>query len=305
MDKFFVRCKRKLLLSFLLTAAASVQVQANNLNLASQPLYVSNNIAPMVMLVMGRDHTLYYEAYNDASDIDGDGTLDTTYKPNKINYEGYFNSNRCYSYNDSKIFVPEQLVNNPGIADGDADTLAHKTCSGVGEWSGDFLNYLTMSRMDILRKVLYGGYRQTDSASFEADGETINSETILERVFIPQDAHSWGKMYSSVDDNGFDITNYTPLSLPSSGAKHFFGTASFEDKGVPLLKVRLNVTPSNNWPKEETGNIWEWASTERPVLSSSGRTINNTYQVRVKVCVETLLEENCKKYSDGNYKPTA
>ena len=32
------------------------------------------------MLVVGRDHKLYYEAYNDASDLNGDGKLDVGYK---------------------------------------------------------------------------------------------------------------------------------------------------------------------------------------------------------------------------------
>ncbi|BEU04902.1 hypothetical protein OAG1_37020 [Agarivorans sp. OAG1] len=255
----------------------------------------------MVMLVMGRDHTLYYEAYNDASDLDGDGELDITYKPNKINYAGYFDSNRCYAYESGK-FVPKQAVINSGIAQSDSDTNDYKTCaqSGAGPWSGDFLNYLTMSRMDVLRKVLYGGYRYIDTA---ASGDSLG-ETVLERVFIPQDAHSWGKMYTSVAIDKFDIRNYSPFGLPEDNTKHFFGTASFSDGGTPKLKVRRDVAPSASNPNEPTGSIWEWASTERPVLSSSNRTIDNTFNIRVAVCVEGVLEENCKEYSDGNYKPT-
>ena len=54
------------------------------------PPFMANNPPPLVMLVMGRDHKLYYEAYNDASDLNGDGVLDTTYKPDQIDYYGYF-----------------------------------------------------------------------------------------------------------------------------------------------------------------------------------------------------------------------
>ncbi|WP_406609668.1 pilus assembly protein [Agarivorans sp. JK6] len=276
-------------------------VNAAELDLADAPLYTASKPPPMVMLVMGRDHTLYYEAYNDASDLDGDGELDITYKPNKINYAGYFDSNRCYAYESGK-FVPKQAVIKSGIAQSDSDTNDYKTCaqSGAGPWSGDFLNYLTMSRMDVLRKVLYGGYRYTDTA---ASGDSP-SQTVLERVFIPQDAHSWGKMYTSVAVDKFDIRNYSPFGLPEANTKHFFGTASFSDGGTPKLKVRRDVPPSASNPNEPTGNIWEWASTERPVLSSSNRTIDNTFNIRVAVCVEGALEENCKEYSDGNYKPT-
>ena len=37
-------------------------------------------VSPLNLLVMGRDHKLYYEAYNDHSDLNGGG-LDVGYKP--------------------------------------------------------------------------------------------------------------------------------------------------------------------------------------------------------------------------------
>jgi len=118
------------------------------------------------------DHKLYYEAYNDSSDLDGDGTIDVGYKP-AIDYYGYFDSYKVYKYDDTnKRFNPVRITSNKKVDPAASD-----------EWSGDFLNYLTMSRMDALRKVLYGGYRSTDEASL----------TVLERAYIPQDAHSWAR----------------------------------------------------------------------------------------------------------------
>ena len=38
------------------------QAQAADLNLPTSPIFVQGQVAPLVMLVMGRDHTLYYEA---------------------------------------------------------------------------------------------------------------------------------------------------------------------------------------------------------------------------------------------------
>ena len=40
---------------------------------------------------------------------------------------------------------------------------ADKYCTG--QWSGNFLNWATMSRMDVLRKILFGGLRSTDTKS--------------------------------------------------------------------------------------------------------------------------------------------
>jgi len=137
------------------------------------PPIVSSVAPPLVLFVAGRDHKLFYEAYNDAFDLDGDGKLDTTYD-HSITYYGYFDPYKCYEYQSSgqKKFVP-------------VSTTSDKFCT-ENQWSGNILNWLTMSRIDVLRKVLYGGYRKEDSAN----------ETVLERSFIPQDAHSWGKEYT-------------------------------------------------------------------------------------------------------------
>ena len=199
------------------------------------PPFMANNPPPLVMLVMGRDHKLYYEAYNDASDLNGDGVLDTTYKPDQIDYYGYFDSNKYYQYDGSGLFVPAGLT-------------ADKKAPSGNYWSGDFLNYLTMSRMDALRKVLYGGYRSTDTAT----------ETVLQRAYIPQDAHSWGKEYTSVAHDGYDIQDYTPLGLPQENTRHLFANTTLSDNGDPLLRV-LN---------DSHYRIWQWVSIERPVAGN-------------------------------------
>jgi len=155
------------------------------------PPIISSVAPPLVLFVAGRDHKLFYEAYNDASDLDGDGKLDTTYD-HSITYYGYFDPYKCYEYQTSgqKKFVPVSKTSD-------------KFCS-TGQWSGNILNWLTMSRIDVLRKVLYGGYRKEDSAS----------ETVLERSFIPQDAHSWGKEYTG--RLCFDGSKYTKMCALNS-----------------------------------------------------------------------------------------
>ena len=204
------------------------------------PPFVTAEVPPLVMLVMGRNHKLYYEAYNDASDLNGDGELDVGYNPD-IEYYGYFDSHKCYIYNSGNSrFEPSSVT-------------IDKKCSAAGEWSGDFLNYLTMSRMDCLRKVLYGGYRSTDSSV------AGSSSVVLERVFIPQDAHSWGKEYESVARDGYDISDYTPLELPNSGTRHLFASTTLSNSGDPILRV----LPNN------THRIWEWVAKERPVCDNS------------------------------------
>lgn len=227
---------RKLsLVTGLLVLGTSAQAA---IDISQVPLFVSDAVPPLNMLVMGRDHKLYYEAYNDASDLNGDGVIDVGYKgylsadEGGIDYYGYFNSYVCYVYNDGK-FVPSSATTD-------------KTCAS--KWSGDYLNYLATARIDALRKVLYGGYRATDSTS----------ETVLQGSFIPQDAHTWGKEYTSVAKDGFRISKYTPLSQPVTGYRHLFAVASLSDGAVPQLRTLTNTT----------FRIWNWVSKERPVAGS-------------------------------------
>ncbi|WP_295886796.1 PilC/PilY family type IV pilus protein [uncultured Thiohalocapsa sp.] len=225
-------CRGTLVLGLtLLVAAAEAAV-----NIASEPLYLGGSAAPLNMLVLGRDHTLYYEAYNDASDLDGDGVLDTTYHPDAIDYFGYFDSYKCYRYDSGQgRFEP-------------ASRAPDKTCSG--QWSGDFLNYLTTSRIDALRKVLYGGSRHVDQDDL----------VVLERSYIPQDAHSWGKEYAGLAQEGYDIRAYAPLELPAAGTRHLFANTTLLKTGNKEPRLRV-LTHS-------TYRIWEWVAIERPVAGS-------------------------------------
>lgn len=215
-----------------LPAFSEMSYGASSDDYQASPPFVSASLPPLVMLVMGRNHKLYYEAYNDASDLDGDGELDIRYNPD-IDYYGYFDSYKYYSYSTTD-----------GRFDPAGETADKKAPDG-NYWSGDFLNYLTMTRMDCLRKVLYGGYRSTDSST----------ETVLERSFVPQDAHSWGKEYYNTADDGYAIEDYTPLSQPIGGSRHLFANTTLSDGGNPLLRVLQN----------SIYRIWEWVAIERPV----------------------------------------
>jgi type IV pilus assembly protein PilY1 len=253
------------------------------LNLRDVPIFLNESVAPLNMLVVGRDHRLYYEAYNDASDLDGDGLLDIGFKPS-ITYFGNFDSQTCYNYSSNR-FSPAGGATQP-----------LNTCSG--RWSGNWLNYMTTARIDALRKVLYGGRRIVDTAS----------ETVIERSHIPQDAHSWGKSYTSVAVDKYDITQYAPLPMPTGGRRHLFANTTLLSDGSQLPRFRVAVN------RNEPG-VWEWVSKERPVAGDStisGSISPSDYFVRVQVCVPgsdfTVGDANddsgCRRYPDGNYKPT-
>lgn len=164
-------------------------------NLSQTPLIAGIQVPPQIMLAISKDQQLYKKAYNDYSDLDrdlpgGDAAIETTYK-HSVEYYGYFDPEKCYDYDTvAGRFDPKAFVNNS------------RYCNG-NTWSGNFLNWVSMSRMDAVRKLLYGGLRQIDQKFDEA----ASPITVLERAYLPTDAHAWAKYY-----NGADIKNLTPFS---------------------------------------------------------------------------------------------
>jgi type IV pilus assembly protein PilY1 len=274
------------------------------------PPLLAESATPMVMLAMSNDHQLFYKAYTDFDDLDGDGLADTTYN-NEIEYVGYFDSYKCYSYDTAKqVFIPKSVT-------------ADKYCNAAinSPWSGNFLNWATMTRIDEVRKVLYGGLRVADSAS----------ETILERSFLPNDAHSFAKYY-----NETDLGRLTPFGNLTSGV-------SSENSGITICNTTRQVgqvlSQNSSAPplaRVVKGNYALWAANERwQCMYDSEQNANNgnnfdvtgirakssnpktsdravqadgttvpDYVVRVSACVAGLIgQEDCKQYPNGNYKP--
>ncbi|MEN3034356.1 MAG: hypothetical protein ABDH18_05140 [Aquificaceae bacterium] len=250
------------------------------------PPYVGSAIPPIVMLVMGRDHKLHYEAYNESSDVNEDGKIEITYD-HSIDYYGYFDPCKCYVYNQGQErFNPVRKVDN--CTDNTRNNF--RRCGGSNEWSGNFLNWLSMSRADIMRKVLYGGFRRIDRVDL----------TVLEATFTPQDAHSWGKQVTGSltyrDSNGANktvsIRDLTPFNPPSSGNRHLFcmTSISLSQDAPRLIRVLEN----------RSEDIEVWASKEGTVCQNqfaNGVNISPTnYIVRVRVCDPQFPELNCKRY---------
>ena len=227
-------------------------------SLAQVPLIALKTAPGLVMLNMSRDHRLYYSAYNDVTDLDGDGVIDVGFKSTFL-YYGYFVSDRCYTYTatpaTSARFIPVAL----------ADTSTG--CSAkAGRWHGNWLNWALTSRMDALRKVLYGGFRQSDPA-------TAATNTILEAANIPGDSHTWGKEFRPTTvggPDGYNITYYTPLPVPNAGKMHVLlvkseGDAAnvYTNRQPPTMRLISNADAV-------TDRVWLWSSSERPVGGPNG-----------------------------------
>lgn len=315
---------------------------------AQYPLFIANPVKPIMVLNMSKDHQLFFKLYDDYSDIidmrttlptsssassvasssssssagitnpnygksGSDGVADRTYT-HQYHYYGYFDSEKCYTYSNG-IFTPSRLVNS---------TTRYCNYGGVtNEWSGNLLNWASMTRLDAVRKILYGGKRYIDS----------EEETVLERAFIPEDAHAFAKYY-----NGTDIHRLTPFrtSAVTGGTNAKTSGITFcnatSPSGEDRKKESQVVAADSNFPpllKVAKGNFSLWGANEGyqcrwgvgkndnksddtkiQAYSESPKFNDNKlgdgdYSVRVKVCVSTLIssEEGCKQYDNGHYKP--
>jgi len=134
--------------SILLTPQFSESATMNDYCI--QPPFVSQVVPPLLMFVMDKEHRLFTEAYSDSFDLDGDGKIETTYK-HPIEYYGYFDPNKCYTYSSTaNEFQPSNFSTQTG-SDSKGNAVYDRFCSD-GKWSGNVLNWLTMSRMDVLKK---------------------------------------------------------------------------------------------------------------------------------------------------------
>lgn len=185
---------------------------------AYPPFVIGSSNKANVMILFSNDHTNFYKGYNDTLDIDGDGSADTTYK-NTIEYYGYFDPDKCYNYSSS-TFVPA------------AAASSHQCTSS--RWSGNFLNWLSMSHGDFVRKALTGGQRVMDSAT----------KTTLKRANIYDSAHSWNKVYL-----GADIASYTPFTYNASGRTFRNSTTSLLTK-VGNDSAWTGTSPTNTYTVE-------------------------------------------------------
>lgn len=311
--QFLVKTLRTLAQAGLGAGASVVAVMASGQSLSEYtavPPLLAESATPMVMLAMSNDHQLFYKAYTDFDDLDGDGSADTTYK-NEIEYVGYFDSFKCYAYDTSKkIFVPSAVT-----------TDKYCNTDGNNRWSGNFLNWATMTRIDEVRKVLYGGLRFSDTAT----------ETVLERSFLPNDAHSFAKYY-----NGTDLGKLTPFGNLTTGADKAESGITICNTTRQEGKVLSQNSTEPPLARVVKGNYALWAANERwqcmydseqnaengndysvtgirakssnPKTSDRATQADGTtvpdYVVRVSACVPGLIgQEDCKQYPDGNYKP--
>jgi type IV pilus assembly protein PilY1 len=154
-------------LFFILSAPRHIQGAMTDYCLV--PPYVIQNVAPNVMIVVDNSGSMFYFSYFDGftTTIDTDDNMcDSSSNPctgfttpgtyPNYKYYGYFSPDYWYDYSSSR-FYPTAPKTGSGIS---GERAKNST-----EWDGNFLNWVTMRRIDIIRKVLAGGKTTTGESS--------------------------------------------------------------------------------------------------------------------------------------------
>ena len=140
---------------------------------SAEPPFISGQVDPNVLLNLSIETPMQGAAYNDQNDggvcggrVNVGGAVGICYFKNQ-EHLGIFDPNKCYTYSGSR-FVPSGTTNSD-----------HE-CNGA--WSGNFLNWATMTAIDELRWALTGGNRVVDTTA----------ETVVQRAnMLLSKGHSW------------------------------------------------------------------------------------------------------------------
>ncbi|MCW7553832.1 PilC/PilY family type IV pilus protein [Endozoicomonas gorgoniicola] len=233
------------------------------------PIQGSSRGIPQLMLALSFDHELFKKVYDDYTDIDGDGIMDVTYM-DTFEYSGYFEPDWCYSHSLGRFRPVAQATGTNG-----------HSCNGT-TWSGNFMNWGTMSRIDLLRKLIYGGMRSTDTASL----------TVLERAEIPNDWHAFNKVYEpqAGDPSLSDLTPYTGTAIAMCNAT----TTSL---GTPFVRIRT-TSLTNPYQTDPTwiDTVDEWAGGDS---LTCGNNALAQLEVRIEACHSTSTSNDCLNYGSS------
>jgi len=190
-------------LPFLFNANPGLAVEPSMADYTCYPIFQVNTVAPHILIILDNSGSMNEQAYYGEYD-------------HNTRYYGYFEAHKKYSYG-SNIFVRD----------------------ASGTWDGNFLNWLTMRRVDVARKVLMGGL----ATSRTGGGNQTN---IGEAP--AQSGHDFIKAYDDTD-------GVTPFSTGTSYSYLVDGGNFYVDGDTYVIKVQKDITYPDEAPNFVDGNI--------------------------------------------------
>lgn len=254
---------------------------------AVPPFLAAESGKPNVVIAMDISGSMKAVAYRDTGAGNWRTGLHDDFDPTK-RYFGYFNSEKKYTYDTGQgYFTASGDLTGAGNIQG---TL------GATEWNGNFLNWVSMRRIDVIRKVLVGGKLESRASGL--------SKYVLVGQNEPYD-YSFKKAYSNSDE-------FTPSAIPDN--------TQFEVKDgliQPTSSTGLSATQISN--ELEVGRVtMDWDESEQnwrsvtylntytdPIVVALSPTYNGGDPVlaRVRNVTTTGFDVRLQEhdYKDGNH----
>lgn len=194
------------------------------------PPYVIQNVPASVMIVVDNSGSMFNFAYSDGFNTSVTNNCTDTTNPctgfttpgayPTYKFYGYFDPDYWYTYSSSRF-----------------ETSAPKTGSGLAgeraklatEWDGNFLNWLTMRRTDVLRKVLTGGKTTSGEGSgfdrlvgeqADSAGRGIYKRIASADLYMPYNGTRKVTFTTGAGTSSFGVRN-DPTGLDGTGADTF------------------------------------------------------------------------------------
>ena len=255
---------------FTLMVGTNAQSQTT---LADTPVYSTSNVPANLMLALSVEYpTGTVGAYTNATGY-------TAYTAATA-FLGYFDPAKCYDYSITNAanlpgtttagtatgyFKPVAAVNSDGSC---------TDASGNSHWSGNMLNWATMTALDEFRQALTGGNRIVDTTS----------STVLLRSNLNSAQSSTGNFPNKTIGSSSNVATSTVIGDSNYSS---LGSAYLESAGQGMTFVISNNSSFSNTGQTQTGG-----TSRHPIYTNN---IATTYNAAVQVCVPPTanLESNC------------
>lgn len=228
---------------FMLSAIASsllampAVVSAGDVNISQEPLLGVSKVIPSVVLALSVEYPTAGIAYSTTNVLTKEAIA-----ASEPTFLGYFDSGKCYEYVITK--ADDSARNAQGLTVGghkdglhgnannasayyygihsfgdgyftptsDAQTIDgyQGLCTGSHEWSGNALNFLTMSALDIVRQTLTGGNRAKGvgaTSQVYADGDPAGQNVAYLRRAMMWSGTESADVYPLVESNNEQLAS--------------------------------------------------------------------------------------------------
>lgn len=252
----FVRRHLPVLGLGLMLGSAPVHAVPPVADLAQGPLFSSaSRVNPNMVLALSVEFPTTGVAYR--------GNFDSN-----ATYIGYWDPMACYTYSTANgYFVRASAAVKVGTS---------IQCNN--QWSGNLLNWVASSAIDMLRYAMTGGDRIEDSAT----------KTVLQRAVLQTDFYRNGSYFPAKRLNG-NLSKFTPL-VGNGGLR--------DNSDVYFSSCLAKIFVGSN----SGGTCANPGDSQRYGPSGTA----GSYNAKVEVCTATegpLRPDLCFRYPNGNYKP--